>query len=87
MKLHHSFVNTLYKSRGFNTQPNISDVSLRYVLNIDIRILLHSLGIVGIWKVVSLFFMFATAREIKFEMRSEMKTGTGQSYRTGKRIE
>jgi hypothetical protein len=30
--------------------------------------------------------MFATAREIKFEMSSEMKTGTSQSYRTGKGI-
>jgi hypothetical protein len=31
--------------------------------------------------------VFATAREMKFEMPSEMKTGTAQSCRTGKRIE
>jgi hypothetical protein len=30
--------------------------------------------------------MFATAREMKFEMPSEMKTGTAQSCRSGKRI-
>ena len=35
---------------------------------------------------MSLVFMFATALQIKLAMPSEMKTGTGQSYRTGKRI-
>jgi len=29
-------------------------------------------------------FLFATAREIKFEMFSEVRTGTAQSYRNGK---
>jgi hypothetical protein len=29
--------------------------------------------------------MFATAREMKFEMASEMKAGTAQSCRSGKR--
>jgi len=31
--------------------------------------------------------MFATAREMEFEMPSEMKTVTEQSCRSGKRIE
>jgi hypothetical protein len=30
--------------------------------------------------------MFATAREMKFEMASEIKTGTAQNYRCEKRI-
>jgi len=29
-------------------------------------------------------FLFATAREMKFEMSSEVRTGTTQSYRNGK---
>jgi len=37
-------------------------------------------------KFVSLDFVFATAREINFEMPSEMWTGTAQSCRSGKTI-
>jgi hypothetical protein len=48
--------------------------------------MLHSSVIVGSSKFVILGFVFATAREIKFEMPSEMKTGTAQSWRSGKRI-
>jgi len=48
--------------------------------------MLHSSVIFGISKFVSLGFVFATAREIKFEMPSEMKTGTAQSWRREKTI-
>jgi hypothetical protein len=41
---------------------------------------------VTVWisNVVSLDFVFTTAREIKFEMSFEMKTGTAESCRKGK---
>jgi hypothetical protein len=37
-------------------------------------------------KLVSLDFVVAAASEMKFEMSSEMKTGTAESCRSGKRF-
>ena len=38
------------------------------------------------FEILSLLFLFATAREMKFEMPSEMENGRAQSCRSGKRI-
>jgi hypothetical protein len=38
------------------------------------------------FEILCLVFVFTTAREMKFEMPSEMQTGTAQSCRSGKRI-
>ena len=78
-------------------QPNVSEVSLCYELNVDIQE-----GVICVWgkitriitfvsysldfKVVSLVFMLAAAREMKFEMSSELKTETAQSCRKFKEM-
>jgi hypothetical protein len=36
------------------------------------------------FEVVSLVFMFPTARKMKFQMSFDLKTETAQSYRNGK---
>jgi hypothetical protein len=38
------------------------------------------------FKICKSGFMFATAHEMKFEMSSEIRTGTTQSCRSGKRF-
>jgi len=38
------------------------------------------------FEIFSLFFVFAAASEMKYEMSYEMKTGTAQSCRSARRI-
>jgi hypothetical protein len=77
-------------------QPNISEVSLRYMLNIGIveRVVLCVEKITFVsflsncweFKICNFGFHICKTRDMKFEMPSELKTGTAQRRRSGKRI-